>query len=85
MDYQDYPPPLTCKGCSFEPLEPPLLRAWFVCLFFGGFFCPALKTDVLSYIGSMTYSTEPSTPTWIFFSVFFFGESFIESVSFFAF
>ena len=26
MDYQDYPPPLTCKGGSFEPLEPPLLR-----------------------------------------------------------
>ena len=28
QDYQDYPPSLTCKGCSFEPLEPHLLRAW---------------------------------------------------------
>ena len=43
------------------------LLCLFVCLFVC-LFCLTLKTDVLQYIESMKYSTEPSTPTWMSFT-----------------
>ena len=50
QDYQDYPPSLTCKGGSFEPLELPLLRRCHICWIFT-VQAPTVETTSTSVVG----------------------------------
>ena len=50
QDYQDYPPSLTYKGGSFEPLELPLLRRCHICWIFT-VQVPTVETTSTSVVG----------------------------------